>query len=131
MPQLSEIVHISKRRESRKDRVVPWAEFEPYLNQLRVALNSTTQDDTFRHVGYGGGSMVSSWRRDGAPVVALNAFRWALHELGQAPKAGTAPRPSAFTTDDLGHLLSATLGNPPRDAERAALVRKIAAELAR
>lgn len=74
--------------------------------------------------------MVSTWRSEGVPVIAVNAFKWVLHDLKQEVPPTARPR-SVFTPDELGHMLNAVLGNPVRDAERAALVKKIAAELAR
>lgn len=53
MPQLSEIVNISKRRESRKERVVQWLEFEPLFNQLRTTTNSSAEE-VMRLCGYSG-----------------------------------------------------------------------------
>ncbi len=128
MPQLSEVVTISKRRESRRERLVPWSEFEPLLSRLRQALDAS-QNEACQYVGYSGGTMITTWRNEGVPIVAVNAFKWALHDLGQPALAPKAPR--VFTPDELGNLLNAVLGNPVRDAERAALIAKIAGELAR
>lgn len=130
MNKLSEVVHISKRRESRKGRVVPLAEFEPYFNQLRTALDAS-QDEAGRHMGYGGGSMFSTWREEGVPIVALNAIRWCLLDLKQEVIAPVRPTPRQFTFDELTDLFDAVRDRPlPEDARRA-IIKKLAAELAR
>lgn len=128
MPQLADVVHISKRRESRKDRTVPWAEFEPYFNQLRTALDAN-QDDTCKYIGYGGGTVIATWRRDGVPTLAFNAIRWALYDLKQ-PAPAVKPT-LQFTFDELGDLFDTVRGRALPDEARRALLKKLAVELTR
>ncbi len=113
MPQLSEVISkpqlsevVSKRVQSRKERIVPWTEFEPFLNQLRQALDCSN-DDAMRTIGYGGSTIVAGWKRAGVPIRALNAIRYVLHDL-KIPLEEKRPEVvKQFSYDDLLIILSA------------------------
>lgn len=121
MNQLADVVTFSKRRESRKERVIPWNEFEPYLNQLRTQSNCSI-DEAMRICGYSGGTMLSQWRQQGAPILALNAIRWVLHDL-QIP-APAAKAEKQFAYGDLLTILGALAQAPTQDRGLIAIVAK-------
>lgn len=126
MPQLSEVVTFSKRRESRKGRIVPWEEFEPLLNQLRQAADCN-QDYAMRLIGYGGGTMINAWRKEvGVPILAINSIKWVLHDLKIDP---SRPEPiKQFSYSDLLIILSALA----RDHENnRSLISHVAKEIAK
>lgn len=126
MPQLSEVVTFSKRAQSRKERIVPWAEFEPFLNQLRQALGCNN-DDAMRTVGYGGGTTIAAWKRDGVPILALNAIRYVLHDLQIPLEEKKSAVVRQFSRYDLLMILSALAKEPEQNST---LITSIAKEIA-
>lgn len=105
----------SARSESRKERCVPWAEFEPLLNQIRNHYDCNL-NEALRAIGYAGGTMLSDWRKANMiPQLAVNAAQGFLGEL-RVPKALIKIR--QFELEELGELLELTLRATEGDVKR-------------
>ena len=125
MPQLADIATFSKRKASRKERIVPWLDFEPYLNQLRTKASCTTTE-ALQLIGYGGATQLSNWRREGVPLIALNAIRYILHDMNIEVER---PAVKQFTFDELTGLFAALQSWTLPDDTRKALVKRVAREI--
>lgn len=125
MPQLADVVTFSKRKESRKERVIPWADFEPLLSQLRQAADCN-QEEAMRLIGYGGGTMINTWKKEGAPILAVNALRYILADLNVPQEKKVEKQ---FSFDELTALFAALQGWHVEDDVKRALTKKIAREM--
>lgn len=125
MPQLADIVTFSKRKESRKERLGPWSEFEPLFSQLRQATNSSN-DEVMKLIGYSGATMLSAWKKEGVPTLAFFSAKYHLHDLKVETKREVIKQ---FTFDELTGLFAAlNYWTLPEEARRG-LIKKIAKEL--
>lgn len=83
-----------------------------------------------QYLGYAGGTHGSAWRKeDEVPILAMNAIKWVLHEAGTSPVVPKAVR--HFTHDEIAQLFALAMGYIIPEAERKALIGKLAGELAR
>lgn len=82
--------------------LVPWGDYAPLLRKLRDVLNCS-EADAMRMIGYAGGSHLAGWKREGVPIIAMNATNWILHQL-----AGQETLPE-FTDKDMHSLLEAAV----------------------
>lgn len=126
--KMADVVQIKKAR-TRAGRVVSWSELEPLLSQLRQKLGCSKQE-AMQYLGYAGGSHLDAWRKlDEVPILAMNSIKWVLHEAGVAPVAPKAV--PHFTHDEMAQMFALAMGYIIPEAERKALLGKLAGELAR
>ena len=115
----------SDQRRSRALRtLVPWSEYEPTFTRLRQALGGASASAAMGIIGYAGGTHLAAWKREGVPILAVNATRWCLHDLG-----GTAPKErqrEVFSHAELARLFALASGIPIPDEQRREVIGKIA-----
>jgi hypothetical protein len=119
MTSLAEVVTL------KQTQTVPWHEFEPLLARARQALGWTNAEIT-KAVGYDSSSQASAWQKQGK--VATRA-KYAL--LGLLAERDVKNERNVFTHAELSRLFAVLANIPVPEAERKALVAKIAKELAK
>lgn len=128
---LAKIGDVAKVTPLKKNRsTVPWAEFEPYWNQLRAA-GDYNQEEGMKAIGYTGGSHLSVWKNSNeVPAIALAAIRWALHEMKVDLPKKRGAKPMVFSLDQLSTLFDLTRGRAISDRERRVMVKTLAQAIA-
>jgi hypothetical protein len=129
MPTIAEAATVIPMKQ-RTRATTPWAEFEPYWNQLRSGLD-TSENEACKAIGYTG-SNIAFWKKEGVPTVALYAIRWVLHErrLDAPQPKRKGPSPVVFTLDQLSTLFDMVRNRSIPDGERRAFVKLLAQAIA-